>query len=447
MRLVSKSRAAHSQTNGMTVTAERHIVPAPSSGMARDAMSELARDAAAEHAATWQPFALENGARIELRISHTLDAAGLAMIATLREGPPRTLFSSPEWIEAWLGRGDLARAGTPVLIFARDDEGVPAFVLPLFLRRTGGASVLTWLGEETFAVQFPPCAKAMREALTSSDIERLFAMLRSLLDGGFDAVRLRNQPKNWAGASNPFAAGANDAAPNGNFERALESDYAALYESTFTSRERRNHARQRRRLHEAGSIDVSIAETDAEREEILAAFFAFKTAQLEQIGAANPFACSELRTFYRRGLASLPQTPTMGPVCAGLRVDGVLVATLLGVRDGERFTTLMSAITLDDVARTSPGQQLLEHVMADLCARDVRVFDFGPGASQQKLRWNMAPVTLYDRTYIFHPRAWPVVLWGRATSGLVRRLKNNPTLFRTLSSLRARVMGRSRPKT
>ncbi|MEO0618408.1 MAG: GNAT family N-acetyltransferase [Pseudomonadota bacterium] len=435
----------------MAVTAKRHTASAEaipsSSNETCDAAPDTARAVTVASVVSSRPFTLSDGTRLTVRIAETLDADGRETILALRDTACRTLFNSPEWIEAWLSRGDLNHNGTPVFLSASNAAGQPALFLPLFLRLTGGARVLTWIGEETFAVQNPLCSDEIRSVLTPDDIKRMFLALREMIDGGFDAVRLRNQPGSWAGAQNPFAASAAHEAPNANYERELHADFTALYNDTFTSRERRNHARQHRRLLEFGSVEMSVAATDAEREEILAAFFSFKTAQLDQIGAANPFASTEMRQFYRRALQSVTQANAMTPIYAGLRVDGKLVATLVGVRDNDRFTTLMSAITLDEIARTSPGQHLLEHVIAQLCSDDVRVFDFGPGASPQKLRWNMRPVTLYSVALVFHPRAWPVIFWGRTTSSVMRRLKSNTRLFRALSLIRARIAGRTHSNT
>ena len=264
----------------------------------------------------------------ELQIEYFSDLAVIqAELRALRDGPFLTLFNSQAWLSSWLSH---ARTNeTPCLLLARDQDAKPAFLWPMAIHRKMGVNILGWLGQSTFAVNTGCYRADVAAKLTRNDLLTIFNAVRRKLCS-FDAVHMRNQPDTVSGYQNPMLALESQCAANGNHERALASDYDALYQSIFTSRERRNHARQRRRLVEFGEIDISIATDPGEKSEVLETFFAFKAAQLETIGASNPFSDDRLRDFYRAAL-SKAETEQSSPVYCGLRINGELVATLIGV--------------------------------------------------------------------------------------------------------------------
>ncbi|MGI9407778.1 MAG: hypothetical protein ACR2O4_15495, partial [Hyphomicrobiaceae bacterium] len=95
-----------------------------------------------------------------------------------------------------------------------------------------------------------------------------------------------------------------------------------------------------------------------------------------------------------------------------------------------------------DPAKASPGQQLLEYLVRDLCEHETETFDFGPGPSMQKLRWGMTPHPLFHTWHAFtlgaHPANW--VARGRTT--VMRMVKNNDRLFDIFTRTRAKMAGK-----
>ncbi len=380
---------------------------------------------------------LEAGVTLSLTVHDSL-ADIRADLTQLRDGPYSTLFNSPAWLESRIARR--TDFGSPCIITARDENGTVAFIWPMSICRCFGASILGWLGQDIFAVNLGCYRADIAAQLTGEDLKKIFNGLR--LSGlPIDAVHLLNQPKVWNGVMNPMLALGQQLAPNANYERKLHTDYDTLYTDTFSSRERRNHARQRRRLAEHGDVEVVFATTNTERATIIDTFFAFKTSQLEHIGAKNPFASETVQAFYRSALAS---TNSHGaePIFCGLRINGKLIATLIGVTEAKRFTTLMSAITLDDIAKASPGQQLLEQLVHHLCTQGIETFDFGPGPSAQKLRWEMQPHALHHSYMAMTARALPATALASARSRVMQKLKGNDRTFRILTQARARLIGR-----
>lgn len=406
-------------------------------GHAKYKLSYVARENTVNAALPHAVVRLSSGGMLHLQVYSDLSDV-LDEVIQLRNGPHSTLFNSPAWLENKIIT--CAEQETPCIIAARDQSGSIALVWPMSISRNFGTSVLGWLGQQIFAFNLGICRSDIAAQLSRPDIEQIFTALRA--SGlSFDAVHLLNQPETWNGVGNPMLTLGQQSAPNANYERKLNSDYLTLYEQIFTARERRNHARQRRRLAEHGEITVVSATQNTECQEILETFFTLKSDQLKTIGASNPFSSEKVKTFYSSALAAAA-LHNARPLYYGLRVDGKLVATLIGVVEGKRFTTLMSAITLDDVAKTSPGQHLLEELVEHLCEQGIEQFDFGPGPSPQKLRWEMQPRPLYNSYLALTPHAHVVTWIASARNHLLQKLKNNDRAFRFLTKIRARLIGK-----
>ncbi|MGI9407344.1 MAG: GNAT family N-acetyltransferase, partial [Hyphomicrobiaceae bacterium] len=344
--------------------------------------------ALAEWPAAAKPVQLAEGMSLTVDWFDRVEPVAEALTALQNDGLA-CVYQSVDWIENWIRHAAGNAGETPCLIMGGDEHGDVAFVWPMALRRSMGVTTLCWLGQSHFAQNGGCYRKDIARQLTRSDLLRIFAHLRA--SGlAFDALHLCNQPSDWNGILNPMLSLSRQRAPNANYEGRLHQNYDVLYREIFSARARRNHKRQRRRLAEFGEISLSIATDTGEQEDILETFFVQKSAQLLDAGAPNPFLSESMKDFYR-GLLTGSQSGGIVPRFCGLRIDGELAATLIGVTDGRRFTTLMSAITMNDPAKASPGQQLLEYLVRDLCAHETETFDFGPGPSTQKLRWGMTP--------------------------------------------------------
>jgi CelD/BcsL family acetyltransferase involved in cellulose biosynthesis len=178
-----------------------------------------------------------------------------------------------------------------------------------------------------------------------------------------------------------------------------------------------------------------------EQQVVLDAFFSFKASQLEVMGAPNPFKNECIRSFFRKALIT-QRGDSLSPRFCGLYLNGTIVATLIGVVNGTRFTTLFSAINIDKNVKASPGQQLLETLISDLCQEGIKTFDIGPGSSTQKDRWDMPPRPLFHSFTALTPIAWPSTQINIARTKITQAIKNNKRAYDFLSNVRAKITGK-----
>ncbi|MEL6287498.1 MAG: GNAT family N-acetyltransferase, partial [Pseudomonadota bacterium] len=316
---------------------------------------------------------------IDLRIAGTVDETFLSALKALRYDQAAPLTGSPAWLTAWVTQVMRPCGRDGLFISGHDAAGRPVLALALEIVQRLGGRVAVSLGADAFANHAIALDPTLAAALDADAAEALLVEIMRA-SRQIDAILLRNVPGDVAGRENPFLGTRAIRAPNDNFERSIGPDYAALYTATFSSRERRNHARQRRRLDELGDGAARLILTSGSdathAARTLDTFYAFKAQQLAEIGAPDPFADVQLRAFYADALARAEDAAEQTPLFALLEVAGAPAAVLIGVQERGCFTTLMSAIGSGPVVRTGPGEVLLQEVMQTLCARGVTVFDF-----------------------------------------------------------------------
>src|SRR5262249_3299157 len=146
------------------------------------------------------------------------------------------------------------------------------------------------------------------------------------------------------------------------------------------------------------------AQTAAEVERFLAAFFAQKSARLAEAGIDNVFASPGVADFIREAcLLGIEQEKPVIEIHA-LDCDAEVLAIFAGVNDGRRFSSMFNSYTLGDGARQSPGLLLLMHAIRDCAARGVSVYDHGVGEAQYKSMFSDAAEPLFDSHFGLSPR-------------------------------------------
>lgn len=360
------------------------------------------------------------------------DWSSLAAAATV------TPYQRPGWVLPWIGAVGLPAGITPMIVVARDAGGLPVAVLPLGIERQGGLTTASFLGakDSNFNMGvFRPGVTWTRAA--SEDLLR-----RAAESAGrrIDLFTLRNQPHGWQGVLNPLLALARQPSPSFAYKATLGADPEAFFHQRL-SRENRKKLRQKmNRLRGMGTVDVIEARDAAEAAGVLDAFAAQRTAR----NAASGLPADDLpalRSFLDRTVGGT------GPISFfALRCDDRIVATLGGIRSGDRFSAMVMSFTADpDFARTSPGELLLAEVMRRCCEEGLSTFDLGIGEARYKETYcpeveelfdSLVPVTAVGRLYA---RAESIRL-------LVKRsIKQSPRAWRLVQRLRrmrARAGGR-----
>lgn len=342
-----------------------------------------------------------------------------------------TPYQRFDWISAYLrATGQAERARVAVL---RDADGRPRILVPFTLSREHGLRLARTVGGTHANYHLPLFATRDAAAIGPGSI--VAALIRAGRAEGIDAFALKHQPRMWDGAANPLAATGEAEASDG-YGLMLGPDPEATVRRVFSADARKKLRSKEKRLVEAhGAIVYRRAETADEAARLLAAFFAQKSARFAGMGVADPYADPAIRSFLTA--ASTGAEPAMELYALCLAESGRVLATFGGAVSDRRFSGMMTAFDGDpEVARYSPGDLLLQHLVRDQTARGRQGFDLGVGEARYK-------ASICDETISLVETIIPVTLRGRAYGALrrgltrtKRRIKRDPRLYAALKRLR-----------
>lgn len=348
-----------------------------------------------------------------------------------RAGRLATPYQRFAWISAYVSALP-DPSGIRVLV-VRDAAGRPRLLLPLCLHRSFGVRIARVVGGAQANFHLPLFADPEAAALAPGALRR--ALRGAARAAGIDVFLLGSQPRNWDGRPNPLAAGA-PAAPSDAYGMRLDPDPEASLRRAFSADARKKLRAKERRLAESlGPLACIRAETPAACAAFLAAFHAQKAARLAAQGLRDPYADPAIRTFLARAAAGPDPAIEIHALVAGR--TGRVLATFGGAVDALRYSGMFTAFDADpDIARSSPGDLLLQHLVRDQAARGRRSLDLGIGEARYKQN-------TCDETIAIAQPILPVTLRGRAyalaAAGFIRakrRIKRDPRLSGLLGRLR-----------
>ncbi|MCJ2073557.1 GNAT family N-acetyltransferase [Methylobacterium sp. J-030] len=387
---------------------------------------------------------------VGLQVSGTdmIDApAGGALVADIIADPDaaeavwRRIESDPEshqtpyqrfdWTMAYLracGQVDDTR-----ILLLRDGEGRARMLLPLILERRFGLRIARTVGDTHANYHLPLFASRDAAAMRADDVTA--ALTRAGRSAGIDVYALHHQPRFWDGSANPFAASGEPEASNG-YGLTLGSDPEATLRRVFSADARKKLRSKEKRLIEAhGPVAYRRAETDEDVARFLAAFYDHKSTRFAGMGITDPYADPSIRAFLTAAATGPDPAVEIHALC--LAESGRVLATFGGAVTGRRYSGMMTAFDPDpEIARYSPGDLLLQHLVREQATRGRLGFDLGVGEARYKasicdetieLVESIIPVTLAGRTY------------GALRQSLVRAkrgVKRDPRLYAAVQRLR-----------
>ncbi|GJD72987.1 GNAT family N-acetyltransferase [Methylobacterium goesingense] len=348
-----------------------------------------------------------------------------------------TPYQRFDWVSAFAA----ARPGADLqIVVLRDAGGRPRVLLPLVVAREGGVRVARVVGCKHANYHMPLFASREAAAMRPED---LIEHLRVFGCGaGIDVFALSHQPRFWDGAANPLGARAERAASDA-YGLILGPDPESTVKRVFSGDARKKLRSKEKKLVEAfGPVACRRAGTAEEVRHYLSAFYEQKAQRFAAMGVANPYADPLIRAFLARGTALEPGTDPAIEVTAlvATRTDRVF-AVFAGAVDGQRYSGMMTSFDADPlVSRSSPGDILLHHLIADQTARGRRAFDLGVGEARYK-------ASICDETIELGETTIPVTLRGHlfalravGTARLKRRIKRDPRLMALARRLRRRAV-------
>ena len=335
---------------------------------------------------------------------------------------PSTPFQHPIWCQAWYP----AFAGTaePLLAEVTDAAtGESALLLPLIRRRQNGIAIVEFADCDLTDYNAPLLGPAApREAKGAAALWRdLVSALRKLPDGA-DLLRFRKMPVELAGQPNPLALldDAGSCSLNGNVVTTGE-DYDA-WRYTLEKTVRKELERSWRVFSRDPAASFSLFTNEDEALRILSTTEAQQGARMESLGLNFILNNETCAAFYRnlvrgglgRGYA----------VVSALTAGEEVVATLLGIRQGARYTMIRISNAGEKWSNCSPGRLVIERTMAALHEDGVREFDFSIGNYAYKRRFGVERIALADVSAALSWRGLPYALRDRAA----RELRRYPQL-------------------
>ncbi|MBE7198307.1 MAG: GNAT family N-acetyltransferase [Parafilimonas terrae] len=343
----------------------------------------------------------------------------------------QTPYQRFDWSMAYLrSTGSLDDARVALV---RDGEGRVRLILPLTVRREYGLCIARAVGDTHANYHMPLFATRDAAAIPAAEIRA--ALVRAGRSAGIDLYALQHQPLMWEGAANPLAS-TGEPEPSDAYGLMLGPDPETTVRRVFSADARKKLRSKEKRLIEAkGAVAYRRAETPEEVTRFLGAFYTQKAARFAGMGIADPYADPAIRAFLETAASGPAPAVELYALC--LAESGRVLATFGGAVSDRRFSGMMTAFDADpEVAKFSPGDLLLQHLIHDQTARGRQGFDLGVGEARYKasicdetigLVETLVPVTAKGRAYGF---------LRRGLTRTKRRIKRDPRLYVALQRLR-----------
>jgi CelD/BcsL family acetyltransferase involved in cellulose biosynthesis len=339
-----------------------------------------------------------------------------------------TPFQHRRWLQAWYGA--FANAGDiePLIAVICDAATrEPVALLPLIRRSQNGIRIVEFADLDLTDYNAPLLtAMAPRDAAAAAAMWRdLKAALRRMrggvgLRGGADLIRLRKMPLDLAGQPNPLALleSAGPCSLNGNVVTTGDDFDAWRY--TLEKTVRKELERSWRVFTRDPTAAFRIVTDKDEALRTLSITEVQQGTRMQHLGLNFVLNNETCAAFYR----NLIRHGIDGgyAVASVLSVGDEVVATLLGIRSGQRYVMVRISNAGDKWSNCSPGRLIIERTMAALHKDGVREFDFSIGNYAYKRRFGVTQTPLVDITASLSWRGLPYALRDRA----VRELRKHP---------------------
>ncbi|HPG02023.1 MAG: GNAT family N-acetyltransferase [Rhodoblastus sp.] len=271
---------------------------------------------------------------------------------------------------------------TPLVIVGYDARERPAIVLPLAVKRRGPARLAMFAGGKHSNLNLPLMRPGF--SLAPDGARGLLLSAARASAEAIDCFLLLNQPCEWAGAENPFATIGGHPSPSFAFGATIGADAEAFLKRIDSASTRKKLRAKERKLAELGPLTYERA-TDTDRAHtILQAFVDQKTLRFSQKNRDPGFAQVAVRAF----LDAMSSGRGSGAIALefhALSVGDRIVATYGGLPRGRTWHGMINSFNVDpQIARSSPAELLLRHIIRDLGSRGFERFDLGIGESRYK---------------------------------------------------------------
>lgn len=338
-----------------------------------------------------------------------------------------TPYQTYEMQAAWFETIGRALGLEPFIVVARDAAGRAAALLPLAIAKHGPLRVAHFLGhrESNFNLGL------FADGLYNRDSAR-----RLLIDAARRAPRppdlyyLRSMPRRFDGVGNPLAF--EDARDSASFGYGVNLPGGADELTARLSKDTRKKLRKKEaRLAEMGALTYEHCPAGARARAILEALIAQKSARFAEMGITPLAQQPGMRAFLERA------TDSGALELHALTLGDRIIAVYAGFTHNRRFSAMLNSFDMDEeIARSSPGDLLLQALMRNLVARGLTGFDLGAGEARYKQSVCDETIELCDAVIPLNAKGAIVAPLLTQALQLKRFIKQSPALSRALARLR-----------
>lgn len=331
----------------------------------------------------------------------------------------------------------------PLVIVIENGHGEPVLMLPLEVVRKAGVGTAQFVGEGHANFGLPVFAPAAMERLEPQTIAVLMAQAAAASPVRVDLFHLRNQPRTWMGHANPLAALGQRVSPSLGHHLVLGPDGDDVLSRVQSGQTRKKLRKKERALEETGALRLVEADNAVERTRVVDEFLRQKAQRCRTLGISNAFAAPEIRDFILAAAEtrSVEDQPVLR--LFALTCDNTVLATFGGAALHGRFCGMFNAMTEGPLAKESPGEILLQHLIRRLCAEGMAVFDLGAGEARYKSSLCDGEDALVDTLFgVTMAGRTAAIAFGAATD-VKRSIKQSPTLWPLVEKWRRARGGRA----
>jgi CelD/BcsL family acetyltransferase involved in cellulose biosynthesis len=349
-----------------------------------------------------------------------------------------SLHHGYDWCRAWVDP-----YGRPLRIVEGRMGGDLAFILPLEIVRGRMFTKAQFIGAHHANLNTGLVSREFAKIATPEIMAGVAAELRERITDA-DCIILGNMPAVWGGRIPPFSMLPHVENQNHAFQLDMKPTFVETLAQLSAKRRRKKYSVGNRRLEALGGYEHIIAETPAQKYELLDLFFAQKSARLAEFGLPNTFSCQKTRKFLHSAVL-LPQGADEFPLrmhalrMTGGEFKGEMPAVAGLSRKGNHLIVQFCSIGTGPTVDASPGE-LLFHLMVEKYNREnVETFDFGIGDMPFKRAWCTRETIQVNVTLPVTPLGRLAALKEETATRLKAMIKQNPAIYSFVQKLRSRV--------
>jgi CelD/BcsL family acetyltransferase involved in cellulose biosynthesis len=335
---------------------------------------------------------------------------------------PVTGYQTRRFLLPWLDTLGERRGFSALISVARDAAGRPVALLPLGLARRGPFQVALFLGDRQSNFNLPLVRPGV--VFDRAACEALLLETARKAPRRPDVFLLLNQPLAWNGAANPLASLPRRESPSFGHAARLVS------EANISRGTRRKLKKKEKRLAAFGEIAYERAATPERARVMLDAFLEQKKSRFSRAGLDPEFARPQMRGFLDRAATRGLSEDRAAFELHALSSGGRIIATYGMIRHGASLHAMFNSFDQNaEIARCSPGDLLLHHLLDDARCRGITSFDLGIGEARYKTSVCDEIVPLFDCIVAMTPLGRLAGLLAGVRLSAKRRIKRSPRIW------------------